>query len=165
MTKTLFTALGAVAMISLAGCASGSAADRAPNEFNVVTKAPLTVPPEYKLRPPSAGTTLPAEVDPARADVATAFGTNIGQGASLSERALVAYAGANSVNPLIRNQVDYEEAKTLRKNTGVVDRILFWRGDKQEDVDSGLDDNATGGQPVAIERTGGNSPRLKLPGT
>ena len=28
----------------------------APNEFNILTKAPLVVPPEYNLRPPQIGT-------------------------------------------------------------------------------------------------------------
>ena len=150
------------ALAAATGCASS--VDRSPDEFRAVTKAPLTVPPDYKLRPPPAGSTLPAEVDPKRAGVASAFGSNIGKNASASERALVSAAGANAVSPVVRAQVDYDETKTIRKNQGVVDRVLFWRKDNAEDAASAIDDNATGGEAVTIERASG-TPRLKLPGT
>lgn len=165
MKKTIIFTVSAMALFSVTGClSSGSKNSRAPDEFRVVTKAPLTVPPEYKLRPPAAGTTLPAEVDASRVGVASAFGTNIGKNASPAERALVKSAEAQSVSPLIRSQIDYEEVRTIRKNKSVVDRVLFWRSDNSEDVAKSMDDNATGGQAVTIERANAK-PRLKLPGT
>ena len=94
-----------------------------------------------------------------RARVATAFGSNVGAGASASERALVAAAGANSVSPVIREQVDYEEAKTIRKSVDISDRVMFWKKSDNEDVS----DSATGGEPIVIDR--GNGKRSKLPGT
>jgi hypothetical protein len=159
----MLIAVGAALAVTTA-CSSGRSGARTPDEFRVVTQAPLIVPPEYSLRPPTAGGSLPAEVDPGRAAVATAFGTNIGQNASLSERALVAAAGANAVNPLIRSQVDYEETKTIRKSTSAVDKLLFWRKDNADDIAATQDDNATGGEPVMIEQSGATA-RLKLPGT
>ena len=48
------------------------------------------------------GSGQPFEVDPSRAGTASAFGADIGQAASASERALVAAAGANAVSPVIR---------------------------------------------------------------
>ncbi|MEO0754544.1 MAG: DUF3035 domain-containing protein [Pseudomonadota bacterium] len=132
------------------------------DEFLVVTKPPLTVPPEYNLRPPQAGQALPLEVDPTRSATITAFGETLGQGASASERALVAAAGANAVDPLIRSQVDWEEAATIRKSRSLADRVLFWRGNEEERA-AAATDNATGGVPVVIAdpRMG----RTKLPGT
>lgn len=162
MKKTTLIALTGAALAVSAACTS-SGRSSSPDEFRVVTKAPLTVPPDYKLRPPQAGSMLPAEVDPSRTEVASAFGTTIGQDASASERALVAAAGANATNPIIRAQVDYDETKTLRKRSSVVDTILFWREDDEE-VGFPVEDNATGGEEVTIER-GNSSPRLKLPGT
>ena len=58
-TKTIgLTALAAAALIST-GCSSAGKAlgarGNAPNEFNIITKPPLVVPPEYNLRPPRLG--------------------------------------------------------------------------------------------------------------
>jgi len=51
-TICLFSALASVALITT-GCTSTSRAlgleKSAPNEFNILTKAPLVVPPEYNL--------------------------------------------------------------------------------------------------------------------
>jgi Protein of unknown function (DUF3035) len=162
MTKHFSLLLSSVALAAISACGTTGNSARTPDEFRVVTKAPLSVPPEYKLRPPAAGTSLPAEVDPVRTETASAFGTTIGKGASASERALVAVAGANSVNPVVRNQVDYEETKTIRKPKSVADRVLFWRKDAEEP--GAEPDTATGDAPIVIERTDA-TPRLKLPGT
>src|SRR6185437_16216219 len=52
----------------LAGCKSASAAfgleKVTPDEFRVVTKAPLTLPPDYSLRPPQPGEPRPQELQP-----------------------------------------------------------------------------------------------------
>ena len=163
MKPVLLIAAGAALAVTSA-CSSGSGGARTPDEFRVVTKAPLIIPPEYALRPPPAGGSLPAEVDPNRTEVATAFGTTVGKDASKSERALVASAGANAVNPMVRSQVDYDETKTIRKSSGVVDALLFWRKENPEDLDAARADNATGGGDVVIEKASGSA-RLKLPGT
>lgn len=157
MKKTALLLSTGLAMTLVTGCASLSGSN-APDEFRVVKKAPLVVPPEYSLRPPQAGQSEPFEVDAERAGTASAFGTDIGENASAAERALVAAAGANAVSPVIRQQVDWEEAKTIRKATSIADRVLFWQRDDDEPADS-----ATGGAEVTIER--GSGERLKLPGT
>ena len=57
-TACLFSALASVALIAT-GCTSTSRAlgleKSAPNEFNILTKAPLIVPPEFNLRSPQVG--------------------------------------------------------------------------------------------------------------
>ena len=108
--------------------------------------------------PPEAGAGTPFEVDPTRASTASAFGSDIGQNASASERALVAAAGANAVSPIIREQVDWEEASIIRKSQSVSDRVMNSDGSEQDSPDS-----ATGGGEVQIAR--GSGDRLKLPGT
>ena len=125
-TSTLLLSTG-LAVTLLSGCASFSGSN-SPDEFRVVKKAPLVVPPDYSLRPPEPGQGLPFEVDPTRAGTASAFGTDIGQDASASERALVAAAGANAVSPVIREQVDWEEARVIRKSQAVSDRVMNWDG-------------------------------------
>ena len=153
--------LAAGAALATAGCQSLNGTPTSPDEFRVVKKAPLVVPPDYNLRPPQAGQAQPFEVDPTRAGVATAFGADVGSDASAAERALVARAGANAVSPIIREQVDFEEAKIIRKSTSVTDRVMFWRKGGEEDTGG---DSATGNEPVTIEQGNGRN-RLKLPGT
>lgn len=165
MKKSYLILAAGAALVATSACtSSGNSNGSTPNEFRVVTKAPLSVPPEYSLRPPGAGSTTPAEVAAAETTVTTAFGAEFGKNASAAEKALVAAAGANAANPAVRAQVDYEESKTIRKSASIGDRILFWRKDKPEDATSAATDNATGDQPVTIERTSGG-PRIRLPGT
>ncbi len=159
MKKTLLILSASLALPAMSACSSLGDGPRTPDEFRVVTKAPLVVPPEYNLRPPQAGQATPAEVDVARAERATAFGTTIGADASGSERALVASADANAVSPVIRAQIDYEQAKIIRKSTSVSDRITSWSPEGEGPVA----DSATGDEAVTIER--GSGERLKLPGT
>ncbi|MEQ9528026.1 MAG: DUF3035 domain-containing protein, partial [Parvibaculaceae bacterium] len=141
MKKAILTTAAMGALLATGGCSvfgNNSGTAGGPDEFRVVTKAPLSVPPEYSLRPPAAGTSVPAEADPGRAPVAAAFGTTMGQDASAVERALVAAAGANAVNPMIRSVIDYEESGTVRKARDDADQILTYQGDGT------VEDNATG---------------------
>ena len=160
MKKTILMLAAGVAIAMTSACSSLRGTPTGPNEFRVVKKAPLIVPPDYSLRPPVSGQAQPFEVDPERSGTVSAFGTSTGLNASLSERALVASAGANAVSPVIRSQVDYEEARVIRKSAKISDRVMFWRKGSEEDTGG---DSATGNQPVTIER--GSGERLKLPGT
>lgn len=161
MRKTAFMVVAGAALIVTTGCASNrNSNSRGPDEFRVVTKAPLVVPPDFNLRPPTTGQALPAEVLGGSATSSIAFGSQLGRNASASERALVAAANANAVNPIVRTQVDFEEAKVIRKSSSVSDTIMFWRND---DGTQETGDSATGGESVTIER--GSGERLKLPGT
>ena len=156
MRQAFLTVAAMGALLATAGCLGGGGPS-GPDEFRVVTKAPLSVPPEYSLRPPPAGTSVPAEADASRAPVATAFGSTVGAGASAAERALVSAAGANATNPMIRSIVDYEESGTVRKASEDADQILGYE-------DTGpVEDSATGDGTVSIAR--GSGDRIKLPGT
>jgi hypothetical protein len=116
------TALGAIAVLAALGAAACSST--APDEFRVVRKAPLTVPPDFNLRPPAPGEARPQELLPdAQARVAV-FGTDIGGDASQGEKLFVAKAGGDATDRAVRNQVDYDSAQILRKNKGFADSIL-----------------------------------------
>ncbi|MEQ8558813.1 MAG: DUF3035 domain-containing protein [Henriciella sp.] len=155
MRRAILTMSAMGAILAVASCGGNTASG--PDEFRVVTKAPLSVPPEYSLRPPPAGTSVPAEADTSRAPTTAAFGTSIGADASAAEKALVAAAGANAVSPTIRSVVDYEEAGTVRKSSDDANQILSYRGDGT------VEDSATGDEQVTIAR--GSSDKVKLPGT
>ena len=61
-------AVALIGALGLGGCQSASKAlgmNRVtPDEFRVVTKAPLIVPPDFSLRPPGPGEPRPAELQP-----------------------------------------------------------------------------------------------------
>lgn len=165
MTKPITLIAAGAALLGMTACASGprdpGINDSQQDEFRVVTMAPLTVPPDYGLRPPAQGQALPTEVEVDRVQT-TAFGSTIGQNASAGERALIAEANANAVSPVIRAQIDYEQAGIIRRSSTLTDRVLFWRDTDEEAVAIAESDSATGGAAVTIARGDG---RIKLPGT
>src|SRR5262245_12541346 len=90
-----------------------------PDEFRIVSRAPLSLPPDYALRPPQPGAPRPQETS--TPDVArnallagsgvtpaprTAVDSSVAQ--SPGESALLAAAGASRADPTIREQVDRE---------------------------------------------------------
>ena len=78
MTKTITMAGLLAAAVATTGCSSVSKAIGAtkvtPDEFRVVTSAPLTLPPDYNLRPPQPGAARPQEMDPDAEAHAAIFG-------------------------------------------------------------------------------------------
>lgn len=178
MTKTI-TLLAVLAAASAAsGCAGLSnavgASKTAPDEFRVVAQAPLTLPPDYNLRPPRPGEPRPQEREPGAEARAALFGEEVGQAASPGERSLVTSAGAAATDPNIRDTIDFESQSIVRRNEGFVNRLLAFGGQNAdlplspEEEARRLEDEeavrrATGGGQVVIQR---NAPGgFKLPGT
>ncbi len=159
LRSTSIAPLGAA--LAFGACAGGGR-DGTPPEFRVVTKAPLQVPPEYSLRPPQPGQVLPPEVDRQSSGRALTFGQDIGRNASPIEQLVIIRANAQAVNPVIRAEIDYQEAGVLRKGESITNDVLGWTGTEAE-LEEAARDTATGGAEVTIERRGG--PRVKLPGT
>lgn len=175
----LVLAIGAAA--GLAGCQSASKALGAskvtPDEFRVVTKAPLVVPPDYALRPPGPGEPQPAELQPDSAARAAAQARILATERSDGEKLLVAKAGAANTDPLIRYVVDDEFGDVAHKEKSFADMVMFWRKDKpvaQAQLDPAAAPVAdaaaeearikalTGGKAVVIQRD--KSGWVKLPG-
>ncbi|MCC6470822.1 MAG: DUF3035 domain-containing protein [Alphaproteobacteria bacterium] len=155
-------ALGAVAAAGLSGCggtreALGLDKKPAPDEFQVTTRQPLALPPNYQLRPPQPGA-QPLETavteqakqtvfgkDPAAAGakpapvpvgtrnaVATPVAANAPavpgfQRRSTGEQALLNKAGAANADPNIRILVDRDSQQIADANKTLVDDLLFWR--------------------------------------
>ncbi len=179
MNKSMTVLAVLAAATAASGCASMQraigATRTAPDEFRVVTQAPLTLPPDYSLRPPRPGETRPEETQPNAEARAALFGQEIAPGASQGERSLVANAGAEAVDPNIRNTIDYESQGIVRRNQDFVDRVLSFGGSsaeaaaplnaEEEAARIQRDESvrrATGGGQVVIERDRGG---FKLPGT
>jgi hypothetical protein len=108
----------------------------APDEFQVVQRAPLSMPPDFGLRAPDPGAPRPQETtttDRARQIVidrqvpAGESKVRPIEGRSVGEAAFLKQAGANSSDPDIRRQVDRETSTLASADTRWVDSLLFWK--------------------------------------
>jgi hypothetical protein len=160
LARTIFrTGILALAAVSMSGCVLIDGSHRTgPDEFGVVTRAPLSQPPDYALRPPREGAQRPNEVSPrdeARSQLlhvsATsgdspyaarngADGVTDGQkkdGLTPGEHALLKEADALNVDPNIRITVDRESGR-VKEDDSLVDKLVFWKS-KQKSGDKVID--------------------------
>ena len=119
----------------LAGC-SGDQLTRsfgltrdAPDEYTVTTRAPLSMPPDYNLRPPSPGAPRPQEQsEQKQAEEALvpqlALGGPTGS-ESPGQLALMQQAGPAAPAD-IRRKVD-QDARNAAADEGFIDKLLYWR--------------------------------------
>ena len=132
LTRTAVLTL-AVSTLALAGCGSMRESigltKVTPDEFLTVSTAPLTVPPEYGLRPPAPGQPRPQELAPESAARQILLGQRQAVTRSPGEQVLVAQAGGDRADPLARYVVDDEFGDLAHKEEGWANRILFWRRD------------------------------------
>ena len=144
----------------------------APNEFNILTKAPLVVPPEYNLRPPQIGTSS-SENNYSQESAREALLGNIDEvEPTRGEVVLMSKAGVGSANPEIRLEIDGSNS-VERKSRGFSDQVLFWKdgssiSSNSTPMDSDVEAkrleaiiSATGGKDVKITKRPGAA---KLPG-
>ena len=110
----------------------------APDEFRVTTRAPLSMPPEYTLRPPRPGAARPQELSERQqaeqALVPQLALENAGTGArqTMGQQALVAAAGPEAPTD-IRTQVD-QAAQLDTSNRSFTDQLMFWRPSEPQGV-------------------------------
>jgi hypothetical protein len=173
--------LAGTAVAGLSACNSIRSAVGAskvtPDEFRVVSIAPLTVPPDYALRPPTPGEPRPQELDPSSTAREILLGAREGVTRSASEQALVDAAGADSADPLARYVIDDEFGDLAHKDENWAQRLMFWRSDDPSTqgptttgggdlvIDAAREQERlaalTGGQAIVIQRDSGG---IKLPG-
>ena len=99
-----------------------------PDEFAVLRHAPLTVPPDFRLRPPEPGKVRPQELPP-RESTRQALTGAAGGGAaarSAGESALLSKMGGAKVDSSFRQRIDEETAEIARKNRRLLDDLIFW---------------------------------------
>lgn len=137
VTGVGIAAAAAVLAAGLAGCGERTrqamGLDRTPpDEFAVVTRAPLSVPPNFNLRPPVPGAPRPQEpevTEQAREILrgAGAAAEAAGADPSAGERALLDRAGAADADPAVRKAVDAESDRIAESRRSFVDSLVFWR--------------------------------------
>lgn len=142
---------------------------KAPDEFAVVKRAPLSMPPDYALRPPAPGAPRPQEQRPAEQAKEAVFGQKDNapvEGLTAGENAFLKQAGASNANPSIRRVVDSETALDTDKNKPVVKKLLNLAGQGDDAKGTVVDAkkeaeriqaNKAAGKPV----TEGKTPSVK----
>jgi hypothetical protein len=134
-------ALSLLVVPLLAGCGQDTARNLgftrdAPDEFSVVTRAPLSLPPALGQLPvPRPGTARPQELQGGAAGEAilapgAAYGVGASTAPSSGEQALLASAGAHAPAG-VRRQVDEESLRLDQPDRTLVDRLMFWRDTPQ----------------------------------
>jgi hypothetical protein len=128
--------------VLVAGCSSDSLSRTfglthdAPDEFTVTTRAPLSMPPDYSLRPPRPGAPRPQEQSTrTQAEQALVPQQALGVGAaadSPGQDALVAEAGPAAPKN-IRAEVD-QDAQLDQPGHSFTDKLLFWRSAPQPGI-------------------------------
>ena len=178
-SRVAFLILAGSAVVGLSACNTirnaVGATKVTPDEFRVVSIAPLTVPPDYSLRPPTPGEPRPQELDPTSSAREILLGAREGVTRSASEQALVSAAGADAADPLARFVIDDEFGDLAHKDENWAQRLMFWRRDDPASqaatttggnlvIDPAREQERlaalTGGQAIVIQRDDG----FKLPG-
>jgi hypothetical protein len=148
--------------VSLTACGNSEGVTRAfgltrdaPDEFQVTTRAPLSMPPDFTLRPPQPGVTRPQEQSQRRQAEATlspqvelgddplgnpppagngrgGANANAANGLTTGQRALVDAAGPSAPAD-IRRKLG-AEASLDDRGPSFTDRLLFWRPTPQPGV-------------------------------
>ena len=125
---------------------------KAPDEFTVVKKAPLVLPPDFALRPPAPGAPRPQEQQPQQAARSALLGTppnrvadrqptlapapaptarlnapDLPVSRTVGEAALLRQANAETTDGGIRSVVDRETSALADKDRSFTDRLIFWQ--------------------------------------
>jgi hypothetical protein len=151
-----FACLFGLAALTLASCTDvredlglGRAT---PDEFAVVDRPPLSMPPDFGLKPPEPGAPRPQEVDmsqrandvlfgPGRVDHSLAAASPAATpmtaapiapvvasgGASPAEAALLAQTGADKADPNIRTEINREASEKTDAPKHLVEDLLWWK--------------------------------------
>ena len=135
--KLLHTVLAlCICASALSGCDSLRRAaglqKKSPDEFAVTTKAPLVIPPDFNLRPPTPGAPPSNTRDPStNAELALFSNADIQTVASglpgtytMGERMLLANAKAQNSDPAIRARLNADQRAVQNADRSFTDRIL-----------------------------------------
>lgn len=132
--------LAVIAIPLLAGCENAKEelglTRKAPDEFAVIQRAPLEMPPDYTLRPPQPGAARPQEEGAQDQAKQAVFGgkdtADKNDKPANSEEFLLQKTGADQTDPSIRTVVDQEAAATSTEDKPVAKKLLGLGGDDEK---------------------------------
>jgi hypothetical protein len=146
MKRSYIYGIAFVALLTLSACAGGGADVKEklglntppPDEFSVVTRAPLSVPPDFTLRPPRPGAERPNELTVRAQAKKTVFGENTSSAGNptAGQSGFLAKLGTDNADPAIRESIDTEVKELDAKEQPTAEKFLFWK------------DKAPAGKPI-----------------
>ena len=95
-----------------------------PDEFTILTKPPLIVPPEYNLRPPAEGEIRPNVQQPNRQLQSILFGQNQTDDFSSSEISLMTGSDVAEAIPNIKEDLDSEMRDVEEVSSNLESQVL-----------------------------------------
>jgi|SRR5262245_8348232 len=142
MRRNQLTGLAILAVaVALSGCGDSFRESlglnrNAPDEFQVIAHAPLTMPPDISLQPPAPGQARPQETSTRASAQSIVIHSGTGNAAapttnladrSPGEAKLLTSLGAVDVDPNIRQVVEEETAAQMERDKSVISRLNFWQ--------------------------------------
>jgi len=149
----------------------------APDEFAVYSRAPLSLPPDYSLKPPKPGADRPQGEDETLKAERALTGRNVQakadshagyQNMSPGLKSVLENTGALNADESIRQTIDRETSAFIEESDSFTDDILFWKNKEAfgTKVDAAkeaqrireaqaLGEHIDGGNAVVIERKEG----------
>ena len=163
------TATLVVGALALSACSNVSGKlgldPAAPDEFTVVSKAPLTIPPDFNLRPPKPGAARPQEQTPTtRAQAALVGDAQPAASGPTTpgETALLQVARAQDANPDIRQVLNTETTQLAERDSGFVDRLLDRVRSAQDEVVNAAEEERRLRQQGAASNTSANDQQAPI---
>lgn len=168
---------GILAVVAIAGPLTGCSTWReatgankdAPDEFAVVTKAPLIIPPDFNLKPPRPGAPPANQVSSTDAAQAALYNTDPATAASsipgnmsTGEKLLLAYAGAATADSGIRQVIAADNRNMQAVDENFTDQLMFWQKPASADANVNADAEAKrlsqqpAGQPIQKDNGANN---------
>lgn len=124
----------------------------APDEFAVIDHPPLSMPPDFNLRPPRPGAPSANAVNASAVAAKALYGegtmeavrqqgvTSLQMGTlSPAEQALIGQTGSSTADPQIRATVDKEAGQQVVGNRRLLEAITFWKDPKKNEQGAAVD--------------------------
>lgn len=177
MNKTTTVLCVAAAVALLSGCESArkvfSNEKTGPDEFAVYSRPPLSLPPDYRLRPPAPGERRPDDLSAKtiaqqaiiRNQRRSSAAARPPEGSSVGIQALLRETGGIAATSDIRVIINEETSILAEQDQAFVDRLIFWVDDKPfegtvvdaEKEQKRIRENQALGKPI----TEGDTPQVK----
>lgn len=141
--KTGLRIAGAISLILALSACQGvreqlGLTKQSPDEFRVIARAPLSLPPDFILRPPEPGIPRPQEGTAAQQARNAVFRLEQPKtqplteqvktdGRTLGELSLLKAAGADKADPGIRRALDLETQQLNAESESFINALVFWR--------------------------------------
>lgn len=173
MNKMITSAIVVAASLTLAACEKTREqfdfSKKAPDEFAVVKRAPLEMPPSFEVQAPRPGAPRPQEQATDQLAREAILGPDAQKalakeaGVTQGEAVLLQKSGASNASPAIRARVDAETAKLIKEETPGINKLKDMVGQKTsepsfEEVDpvaetNRIKANKAAGKPITSGKT------------